>query len=200
MHFSPRRFMCVCVSSIVLFVTYRFTYDRISCVGGRTSAYRVPRKSAPLSSTLFPFRPLSVEGTRKLAFVGAANSKGDVLTLFVEVHAVYDRFVALNYLWMKTPPLSSKLLLLYIIVVSLFGRGWFKKFGFLELLLSYFLCHRCIVNRLFVNVLHALSSLTSLRSEAWILEKLSKTIRLEFRRASLYFNAKRRLWKRKYLR
>lgn len=128
--------VCACVSSIVLFVTYRFTYDRISCVGGRTSAYRVPRKSAPLSSTLFPFRPLSVEGTRKLAFVGAANSKGDVLTLFVEVHAVYDRFVALNYLWMKTPPLSSKLLLLYIIVVSLFGRGWFKKFGFLD-----FYCH-----------------------------------------------------------
>lgn len=138
MHFSPRRFVCVCVcvSSIVLFVTYRFTYDRISCVGGRTSAYRVPRKSAPLSSMLFPFRPLSVEGTRKLAFVGAANSKGDVLTLFVEVHAVYDRFVALNYLWMKTPLLSSKLLLLYIIVVSLFGRGWFKKFGFLD-----FYCH-----------------------------------------------------------
>lgn len=68
MHFSPRRLatVCVCVfvSSIVLFVTYRFTYDRISCVGGRTSAYRVPRKSAPLSSMLFPFRPLQVSQRR----------------------------------------------------------------------------------------------------------------------------------------
>lgn len=59
MRFSPPR-MCTCVfvSSIVLFVTYRFTYDRISCVGGRTSAYRVPRKTAPPFFDAISFSPL----------------------------------------------------------------------------------------------------------------------------------------------
>lgn len=64
MHFSPRRLAPVCVCLRFLDRSLRYVSfhvrSNILCVGGRTSAYRVPRKSAPLSSMLFPFRPLQV--------------------------------------------------------------------------------------------------------------------------------------------
>lgn len=108
--------MCVFVSSIVLFVTYRFTYDRISCV------VEPPRivfleKALPLSSTPFPFRLLSVKETRKPVFVGAANSKRDVLTLFVEVYASFMIGLSVNYV-VNEDTLSSKLLVCDIDLIS----------------------------------------------------------------------------------
>lgn len=126
MHFSRLTCVCVFVSSIVLFVTYRFSYDRISRMGGRTSAYPVPRKSAPLSSMLFLFRPLSVKETRKPAFVRQTASG---MCCFLHA-AVYDRFAASNYFWMKIP-LSSKLLV--------YSDSWMIRKGcFLESLVVIF--------------------------------------------------------------
>lgn len=124
--FTTHVCVCVFVSSIVLFVTYRFSYDRISRMGGRTSAYPVPRKSAPLSSMLFLFRPLSVKETRKPAFVRQTASG---MCCFLHA-AVYDRFAASNYFWMKIP-LSSKLLV--------YSDSWMiRKVCFLESLVVIF--------------------------------------------------------------
>lgn len=145
MHFSRLTCVCVFVSSIVLFVTYRFSYDRISRMGGRTSAYPVPRKSAPLSSMLFLFRPLSVKETRKPAFVRQTASG-------------MCCFFTRRCLW---PVCRFELFLnedtVVLEVVSLFRLVDDSK-SLLFGIFSRYLCRRCIISCLFVNVLHASSS------------------------------------------
>lgn len=175
--FTTHVCVCVFVSSIVLFVTYRFSYDRISRMGGRTSAYPVPRKSAPLSSMLFLFRPLSVKETRKPAFVRQTASG---MCCFLHA-AVYDRFRIISE-WRYTVVLE---------VVNLFRLVDDSK-SLLFGIFSRYLCRRCIISCLFVNNLHASSSKRVRTAKFEFLKLKSKTIRLEFRirRALLYFNMK----------
>lgn len=66
-------------------------------------------KPLPLSSMPFPSRLLSVKETRKPVFVGAANSKRDVLTLFVEVYVRFMIGLSVNYV-VNVDTMSSKLL------------------------------------------------------------------------------------------